>query len=988
MKKLLTLLSLLMVSIGAMAKDSHWTINDKYPNQGYDTWIVAKFVSNERDYYNQNKIDVYEVAAFVGDEENPRATATPTYSTDARAFQVVLQIKGDTEDGNKPITFRVYNSETGNEYYLVCSNPNEITWSSETATYRPTLTLTVPSSVELGEITMNVGESVNLMDYLTVYPSGASLPLGIAWRVAASECATIVGNTLTAVKTVDETQYYVTMGAAGQNNPLTASGKLHINQIATGITIKQSALTFRIGEDEGKLTELMITSSRNPYWVLTPEGATAQVSWDISDPTVIGTNAAGTYALLKAGTTTMTPYVPGGDGQEELRPSDPDAITITVVQPVTSIKYYWSDQGKANMANVNENVFSRLERMVIVKPENATNQAYTFEANHLLDNGTMDKDGVMQGDAGIVFTKVGYYSVTVTSEDNPRLSDVIKFQVLNPAKEVTLDNTELNFVLNDNVNAIKEALNNNIHIGPDGYATVNGTIKLEGDALTLGNGGAKITTDGAEIDLIGANEGTATVNVTVEWNDYSNYDGTENSITKQNDTKSFTVNIVAGLQRFAVTHTPGTNGTGTLKFDPIPSNASYDADEILIGLSSSGYPESWTTISSNRSVANGVITVNYTAGLPGSVSVSATSTINGAVTTYDLVTTSTEGVPEEFTGFTVPATYSFASGWQWRSNSYGKVSDEMNTFFNETFVRGFGEARTQTALIINDEFWGLFATDGFSIGQGDCYKILMKSAASTTLTSGSFVQEAKTVSLNKGWTWVGSPFVYDRLLTNAFNDLRLPTGTRIVSKNSGFAEWNGTVWTTGTLAKIEKNQGYLIYCPSDGYNLPFKSEAGMSQGDEPAAARSTNRSVWRYDDSKFADNMSMVAKVKDIDDVEHYTVGAFVDGECRGEGVAVEGWLFITVHANSGEQVTFRLHNELTGEYFEVAESVKFQQMLGSLTAPVSLSVPAFTTGINDVTRHSDPMVTESYDLLGRKNPNAKLTIIRTADGKMRKVLK
>ena len=120
--------------------------------------------------------------------------------------------------------------------------------------------------------------------------------------------------------------------------------------------------------------------------------------------------------------------------------------------------------------------------------------------------------------------------------------------------------------------------------------------------------------------------------------------------------------------------------------------------------------------------------------------------------------------------------------------------------------------------------------------------------------------------------------------------------------------------------------------------------------------------------------------------MEDYTVGAFVDGECRGEGVLIDGKAFITVHGNSGELVTFRLHNELTGEFFDVVETVKSQQMLGTLQAPVTLSIPVVVTGIQNI--ENSELKTERYDLLGRKNPNAKLTIVRTADGKMRKVVK
>jgi hypothetical protein len=211
-----------------------------------------------------------------------------------------------------------------------------------------------------------------------------------------------------------------------------------------------------------------------------------------------------------------------------------------------------------------------------------------------------------------------------------------------------------------------------------------------------------------------------------------------------------------------------------------------------------------------------------------------------------------------------------------------------------------------------------------------------------------------------------------------------------VSKNDGFAVWNNGSWT-GNLNKLKKNEGYLIYCPeangNGAFSLSFNAEQAMTQPtDDASGARAASKSVWSYDHSLFANNMSMIAELKNVDEASHYTIGAFVDGECRGEGVVIDGRAFITVHGNTGEDVSFRLHNELTGEFFDVAETVKSQAMLGTLTAPVALTAPAITTGISRVTNAEQQA--ESYDLLGRKTVNSKITLRRMADGTVRKVMR
>ena len=164
----------------------------------------------------------------------------------------------------------------------------------------------------------------------------------------------------------------------------------------------------------------------------------------------------------------------------------------------------------------------------------------------------------------------------------------------------------------------------------------------------------------------------------------------------------------------------------------------------------------------------------------------------------------------------------------------------------------------------------------------------------------------------------------------------------------------------------------------------------MNQLDEvPAGARAVRQSVWSYDHSRFANNLTMVAEVSDLDNAEAYTIGAFVDGECRGEGIFQNGMAFITVHTDGGEQVSFQLHNELTDEYIDIDQTVTSgARRLGSLKAPVQMTSQGVVTGINDVQRPTFNV--ERYDLGGRTVGTAQkgLSIERAANGKMRKVIR
>ena len=163
----------------------------------------------------------------------------------------------------------------------------------------------------------------------------------------------------------------------------------------------------------------------------------------------------------------------------------------------------------------------------------------------------------------------------------------------------------------------------------------------------------------------------------------------------------------------------------------------------------------------------------------------------------------------------------------------------------------------------------------------------------------------------------------------------------------------------------------------------------MEQGDETSAgARAKSRSVWHYDHSQFAGNMTMVASFSDLENPEEYTIGAFVDGECRGEGSFDRGLAFITVHTDGGEEVTFRLHNELTDEYFDIDQTVVSRMRIGSVKAPMQLTSNSVVTGIATVGRSASNV--ESYDLNGRAvDGNAKgITIRKMQDGTVKKVVR
>jgi hypothetical protein len=239
-------------------------------------------------------------------------------------------------------------------------------------------------------------------------------------------------------------------------------------------------------------------------------------------------------------------------------------------------------------------------------------------------------------------------------------------------------------------------------------------------------------------------------------------------------------------------------------------------------------------------------------------------------------------------------------------------------------------------------------------------------------------------TLRRGYNWIGYTQEWDMNL-NEFNELihsednpnNFSEGDFILSKD-GFIIYDSEqqMWISADDNFIfEVGKGYIYYAAEQPQMecMTFWSHPHFLF---PEAAHAKARiekvqqeSVWQYDASQFADNMGIVAELKEVDIPANYTIGAFVDGECRGKGKIVKGNIaLINVAGKAGETVTFRLHNEITGEYSDIKESAAYSMMAGSLAAPLSLTADGNgTTDINGVADIDEDDIVAIYTLNGKK---------------------
>lgn len=347
-------------------------------------------------------------------------------------------------------------------------------------------------------------------------------------------------------------------------------------------------------------------------------------------------------------------------------------------------------------------------------------------------------------------------------------------------------------------------------------------------------------------------------------------------------------------------------------------------------------------------------------------------------------------------------------GWDWvapnASNSEGIIPlSAIN--FNKSTGNRVVEMRSQTDLLYNDPTDGVFGTiSQLSISDG-MYKVKTESTSdvydyvvlSNNYNNPYYAYDGAVKKITRrGYNWIGTGLQYSHYFANIYYYLNnAQEGDRLIGKN-GFAEFDGEEWLYNSDFVIEANKGYMYYTLSPqnsnlvfgDYENEFVYDDERELNDFPGAPIAEAKSafakkpnVWNYDASQFADNMCIVAELDGMTGDESCTIGAFVDGECRGKGQFVKGnKMFINVAGKAGEKVTFKLYDEDTQSYYDVNETLTYSLMAGSISKPVSLTSDATITGINNVKNNEDKS-SRMYNVNGQRvNGNARGLII--SDGK------
>ena len=321
-------------------------------------------------------------------------------------------------------------------------------------------------------------------------------------------------------------------------------------------------------------------------------------------------------------------------------------------------------------------------------------------------------------------------------------------------------------------------------------------------------------------------------------------------------------------------------------------------------------------------------------------------------------------------------------GWDWVSIHGDYYPDDNNSlnYLNDAEHYGGGliDVRSKEAHLYKDPTYGLYGTlEYMSIWDAMCYKMKFDRSQATLMENDYFIlyetggeggAGPTWCPIEKGWSWMAYPWQFDYTMTELdimdYSNkeyIYAADGDVILASDGSMLVFDGATekWLSseGEDFTFRYGKGYLYYTTMEVDHPGFEWGNGYELAPvdltiQEARARKFDRgaSFWEYVAHQFPNHMAIIAKLEGLDNLEDFSIGAFVDDECRGEGKAAEEWMFITVNGDDKEYVTFRLIDKRTGICYDLSESFQFGGVSGSLKDPVIFRTGDIASGIANVT--------------------------------------
>ncbi len=925
MKKAILLTAMLILAVFRMNAARDWNVNT---NQ-YAYHAVVYAVLQDADGKAVTLGDNDNLGAFIGDECRAIATST-TLNSGQTIFTVRIGVAA--EDKGKEVKFVIRSGWRQTEFTL--AETIEVTGGDETVgsvnpsnpkvlTYTPLTSIMLPERIDI-----NMGETLDLTTVMTCEPANATMPDAFEWSVGNSVAYMKVENNILTPLQPNTWSNYLEVNAGS----ISAMTRVYIHQPITSLEINPDYPDATIEVTVGNFDDL--DAKLREIVTIMPEDATEEVVWKPSDAEAIvwleldSISKNGCWNPVKPGTYTMTGSAAYGGTV---------TVTVKVVQPVEALDQQYKDIVVIN----GEEITQYLKHTIKILPENATTQ--TEGLTYTIGQESYDSPTLQLNDDNTITAKTACQTVTVyvSHQDIPNTQIPVVVQVI-PNDSIFIkakENPMLKEMLSSQfgqTNLYRILLNN--YDSSDLYAEAQKSEEFLSWYQNNFNISMKEVQDEGKdaILTIDADNSTAIVNAYGSTNVRLYMPFTASGF---DDAGTFVPNKA---YEYGVTYKLViSQGLESIYLQAVELGME-DTDVRLVA----------------KTVPDGYILNEYDAKLSFSNQVELASFERVAGTNEWIITP--QRVGEGMVNLTyqnygcetqlnVSQHLNKEAGWHWVS-LYGGGVDVSKYFDNAQ------ELRSQSALVYNDPQYGFFG-DLQCLEVRNCYKMQVKEGKTVDFIIPecySYRSDTTHVAVSTYWNWVANPYCKNHSFDDVFEYIKLPDNAVVLSKSDGMATYAEGAWSS-TIKTWKAGEGYLIYLPEGSETMTFSYESSLpsvtSENTDVNSVAERN-CIWNYDSRRFADNMAIIAKGSaDLEEGRH-TIGAFVGDECRGEGSIVNGRILITVNGKANENITFKLHDNLTGAITDLSDEIRFSDIAGTFTKPVILHT--VVSGIENVNNSND----------------------------------
>ena len=400
-------------------------------------------------------------------------------------------------------------------------------------------------SVSLPEcITVTVGHTIDLNQYVTISPEGATLPSNTIWDFAnASYWIKVENNQLTGLNV--GTGLYLGLRIPYDTHEVTAYTLVDVKEVEpTAINIKNDfqLISVNIGETE-KLTKFL-----SEAYEIVPSEAHPDVRWKADDESIVQNYSywnenklfVEEYQPVNAGTTTMTAQIYDIDGVVKL--SSTQKVTVKVLQPVMEIII--SSGNNQEECNVGDDLTTYLNSLVQVYPSDASDKTVKWSILRDGDAVTISDDGKIKA------VKPGTVLLQAKSVNNPNATATVMVRVHNPASDIRFASETVSAVYVTEPVDISQKVKDNISFIPSDFESLEGfTVSSDkpNDVVAIDDYAYNQKTNEFSVKARAIGVGKATITISIDYQDYlADYANPGKTQQRKKVSKSFVVDVTQG----------------------------------------------------------------------------------------------------------------------------------------------------------------------------------------------------------------------------------------------------------------------------------------------------------------------------------------------------------------------------------------------------------------------------------------------------------